>query len=136
MDLFSKYMEAIPMKNQEALTIAEALEYGWFNRYGYPLALLSDQCHNVDGGVIRQLCTKYGITKLYSSPYHPEGDREAERTIQSFKQTIRCILEERHLSSTDWPKLAQEIAFICNSQINASSGYAPQVMFGDKLRVN
>lgn len=103
-DLFSKYMEAIPMKNQEAVTVAEALEYGWFNRYGYPLAMLSDQCRNVDGGVIRELCAKYGITKLHSSAYHPEGDGEAERTIQTFKQTMRCILEERQLLSTNWPK--------------------------------
>ena len=118
-DLFSKFMEAIPMKNQESATIAEALQYGWFHRYGYPLALLSDQCPNVDGTVIRELCGKYGIRKLHSSAYHPEGDGEAERTIQSFKQTMRCCLGERKILTTDWPKLAQEISFICNSQINA-----------------
>ena len=135
-DLFSKYMEAIPMKDQEAVTVAEALEYGWFNRYGYPLALLSDQGRNVDGVLVRELSAKYGITKLHLSAYHPEGDGEAERTIQSFKQTMRCILEERHISSTNWPKLTQEIAFICNSQVNASSGFTPQeIMFGEKLRL-
>ena len=134
-DLFSKFMEAIPMKNQESATIAEALQYGWFHRYGYPLALLSDQCPNVDGTVIRELCGKYGIRKLHSSAYHPEGDGEAERTIQSFKQTMRCCLGERKILTTDWPKLAQEISFICNSQINASTKYTPQeVMFGEKLR--
>ena len=90
-DLFSKFMEAIPMKNQESATIAEALQYGWFHRYGYPLALLSDQCPNVDGTVIRELCGKYGIRKLHSSAYHPEGDGEAEMTIQSFKQTMRVV---------------------------------------------
>ena len=29
-DLFSKFMEAIPMKNQESATIAEALQYDGF----------------------------------------------------------------------------------------------------------
>lgn len=33
-DLFSKYMEAIPMKNQEASTVVEALEYGCFTGMG------------------------------------------------------------------------------------------------------
>ena len=67
------------MKDQEAVTVAKALEYGWFNRYGYPSALLSDQGRNVDGVLVKELCAKYGITKLHSSAYHPEGDGEAER---------------------------------------------------------
>ena len=134
-DLFSKYMEAIPMKNQEASTVVEALEYGWFYRHGYPLALLSDQCPNVDGKLVREVCERYGIEKLHSSAYHPEGDGEAERTIQSFKQCMRCCLEERKISQTNWPKLTQEISFICNSQINASTKCTPhEVMFGEKLR--
>ena len=134
-DLFSKYMEAIPMKNQEATTIAEALRYGWFHRYGFPLALLSDQCPNVDGTIIREICAEYGIQKLHSSAYHPEGDGEAERTIQTFKQCMRCLLEERGITSTDWPKLTQEITFICNSQVNASTRCTPQeIMYGERLR--
>ena len=111
-DLFSKYLEAIPMKNQEAATVAEALEHGWFHRHSYPLALLSDQCPNVDGTVIREICAKYGIRKFHSSPYHPEGDGEAERTIQSFKQCMRSFLEERRISRAHWPRLTQEISFI------------------------
>ena len=123
------------MKNQEAATVAEALEHSWFHRHGYPLALLSDQCPNVDGTVIREICAKYGIRKFHSSPYHPEGDGEAERTIQSFKQCMHCFLEERRISRTHWPRLTQEISFICNSQINASTKCSPhEVMFGEKLR--
>ncbi|KAI6647470.1 hypothetical protein LOD99_12466 [Oopsacas minuta] len=42
-------------------------KYGWFHRHGYPLALLSDQCPNVDGTLVRELCEKYAIQKLLSS---------------------------------------------------------------------
>ena len=106
-----------------------------FYRHGYPLALLSDQCPNVDGKLVREVCERYGIEKLHSSAYHPEGDGKAERTIQSFKQCMRCCLEERKISQTNWPKLTQEISFICNSQINASTKCTPhEVMFGEKLR--
>ena len=100
-DLFSEYIEAVPMKDQEAVTVAEALEYGWLHRYGYPFALLSDQGRNVDGELIRDTCDRNGIAKLHSSVYHPEGDGEVERMIQTSKQCMRCLLEERQISRAD-----------------------------------
>ena len=36
---------------------------------------------------------------------------------------------------TDWPKLLQEIIYIHNAQINASTGFTPnEVMFGTRMR--
>ena len=72
-DLFAKFIEAVPMKNQEASSVVRALEQGWFLRHGYPLALLSDQGRNVDGALVNGLCERLGIEKLRSSPYHPQG---------------------------------------------------------------
>ena len=134
-DLFSKYVEAMPMKDQTAQSITEALDSGWFLRHGYPLALLSDQGQNVDGCLVRQLCRRLGIEKLHSTPYHPQGDGEAERSIQSFKQAMRCLLAEKDVGRTEWPKLLREVCFLHNAQSNASSVLAPnEVMFGTQLR--
>ena len=109
-DRFSKYVEAVPMKDQTAQSVTEALESEWFLRHGYPLAVLSDQGQNVDGCLVRQLCQHLGIEKLHSTPYHPQGDGEAERGIQSFKQTMRCLLAENNMSRTEWPRLLRECA--------------------------
>ena len=55
--------------------------------------------------------------------------------IQTFKQCMRCLLEERQISRTDWPKLTQEITFVCNSLVNVSTGLTPhEIMFGERLR--
>ena len=104
-DLFSKYTEAVAMPDQEASTILTALERGWFYRHGFPITLLSDQGRNVDGSLIREACKKWGIRKIHSSPYHPQGDGEAERGIQTFKQTMRCLLAEKQMERTAWPDL-------------------------------
>ena len=111
-DLFSKYIEAIPMKKQTAQSIIEALESGWLLRHGYPVRTFSDQGPNVDGHLVRQLCQQLGIQNCHSTPYHPQGDGEAERSFQSFKQSLRCQLAEKGLCRTDWPKLLQETSFI------------------------
>ena len=118
-----------------ATSVAKALEQGWFLRHGYPLAVLSDQGRNVDGTLINTLCEKLGIAKLRSSPYHPQGDGQAERSVETFKQAMRCLLAERRISETDWPALVQEVTFTCNSYINVSTGYSPhEVMHGARLR--
>ena len=74
-----KYIEAVPMKNQKADSVVKALEQGWFLRHGYPLTLLSDQGRNVDGSLVNQLCKNLNITKLHSSPYHPQGWTSREK---------------------------------------------------------
>ena len=123
--LFAKFIEAVPMRNQEAGSVLKALEQGWFLRHGYPLILLSDQGRNVDGSLINRLCATLGISKLRSSPYHPQGDGQAERSVQSFKQALRCLLEKRNIGETGWPSLVQEVTFACNSYVNSSTGYSP-----------
>ena len=83
------------MKNQEA----EQLRRYWsMSGFIGIVTLLSDQDRNVDGTVIKYVCAKYGIKKLQSSVYHPEGDGEVERMSQSFEQYMR-LLEDRHISS-------------------------------------
>ena len=134
-DLFAKFVEAVPLKSQDAKSIAKAFMDGWVLRHGYPLVLLSDQGRNVDGAIVRGVCEKLGIEKRRSSAYHPEGDGQAERTVQTFKQQMRCMLEERKIEKTDWPSLVNEVTFQCNAMVNSSTGYSPnEVMFGLELR--
>lgn len=56
MDNFSNFEEAIPMVNQEAITITEALVENAIVRYGTPIQLLTDQRRNVGGTIFREIC--------------------------------------------------------------------------------
>ena len=76
-----------------------------------PQVLISDQGRNVDGTMVREVCEELGIEKRRSSPYHPEGNGQADRTVQTFKQCMRCMLEERKIEKTDWPSLVNEVTF-------------------------
>ena len=96
-DLFSKWVEIAPMSNHTSHSIFTALKTFWFHRHGPPETVLSNQGPNVDGSDIRRALEALGIIKLRTSPYHPEGDGQVERNIQTVKQTIRCILADREL---------------------------------------
>ena len=69
---------------------------------------------NVDGLEIRRSLEAFGVSKLRSSPYHPQGDGQAERSIQTVKQTIRCILSDRQIEKDCWPAVLQEVAYTLN----------------------
>ena len=96
-DLFSKFLEAWPLKEKDTTSVIDGLENACFNRHGLPDLLLSDQENAVDGQKMRDMCRRYGIRKIHSSAYHPQGDGQSERSIQSFKTLLRCILEDRHI---------------------------------------
>ena len=55
--------------------------------------------------------------------------------LRLFLKTMRCLLEERYVEETGWPTLLQEVTFVCNSNVNASTGYSPnEVMYSVRLR--
>ena len=54
-DPFTKWVEAFPLRNKEAETVAKVLVEQVFTRFGVPIALLSDQGKEVDGNIMREL---------------------------------------------------------------------------------
>ena len=133
-DLFTRFVELVPLRDQRAETISEAFLGDWVYRHGLPKILVTDQAHNMDGSVMTQLCEQMGIDKRRSSPYHPEGDGLAERCIQSAKQLLRCMLAEKQMKKTDWPKVMKEASFALNCMQNSSTRLSPhEIMYGVKL---
>ena len=80
------YRYFLQITDQTSHKIVEALESSWILRHGPPEIFLSDQGPNVDGTEIRDALRKWGIEKRRSSPYHPQGDGQSERGIQTTKK--------------------------------------------------
>ena len=128
-DLFTRYIEIQPLKDQCARTLVEAFERGWIYRgYGVPQTILSDQGKNVDGETFREFCKILGVEKKRTSPYRPQADGMSERNIGMVKQVIRCLQEDRHLDKGSWPGLLAEVSFHCNGMPNGSTRISPHML--------
>ena len=130
-DIFSKYIHAIPLRDQSAASVIRAFETSWLFMHGNPLYLLSDQGSNVDGEVIREFCNYFGIEKRRSSAYHSAGNGFAERNIRSIREVLRSALLEKNLHQTKWRKLLPSLVFALNCSISRATKCVPYtVVFG------
>ncbi len=87
-DIFTKYVWAIPTKDQKASTVARALVKNVFLQFGCPLRLHSDCGRNFESKVIEELCELYGVQRSHTTPYHPAGNGQCER----FNRTMHNML--------------------------------------------
>ena len=71
MDMYSRYVEAVPIKKQTANEVAQALFHGWLSRHGISHAILSDRGLHFINNMMSSLLGLLGIEKLNTSAYHP-----------------------------------------------------------------
>jgi len=66
------------------------------------------------------------------SAYHPQTDRQSERTIQSLEDLLQaCVLD--HLGS--WNEVLPLVEFTYNNSYHSSIGMAPyEALFGRRCR--
>ena len=78
-DYFTRWMEAYPIPNQEAVTVAQVLTQEFFFRFCSPEQLHSDQGKQFESELVAEVCKLLGILKTRTTPYHPQSDRLIER---------------------------------------------------------
>ena len=78
-DYFSKWVEAYPIPDQQASTVAEKIASEWVCRYGAPQCLHSDQGTHFESAVFQGMCELLGIDKTRTTPCHPQSDGQVER---------------------------------------------------------
>ena len=86
-DYFTKWVEAYPVLNQEATTLAELLVREFICQFGVPLLIHSDQGRNFESELFAKVCRLRGIKKTRTTPYHPQSDGMVERCNRTIGST-------------------------------------------------
>ena len=84
----TRYPEAVPLKTQDAETVANVL-FGIFSRVGIPTEILSDQGSNFMSELISELCRLLKIRRLSTTPYHPM----ANGLLENFNGVLKMMLK-------------------------------------------
>ena len=132
-DVFSKFTQAVPTRDQKATTVANVLVHEWFYRFGVPARIHSDQGRNFESALISQLCQIYGVQKSRTTTYHPQGNGQCERFNRTLHDLLRTLPLEQKRS---WTQHLAQVVFAYNTTCHTVTGEPPHfLMFGQVPRL-
>ena len=92
-DYFTKWVEAEALAT---ITEKNIRSFVWRNiicRYGIPRVIVSDNEKQFDNSAFKDFCSELGIKNQYSSPAHPQANRQVEVTNRSLLKIIKTRFE-------------------------------------------
>ena len=125
-DYFTKWAEAIPMVDQTAATITNAL-VKLCSVFGLPEVIHSDQGHAFESMLMKNMLDTFCISKSRTTAYHPQCDGMVERFNRSLLQLLRAYVEKE----SDWERYLSMALFAYRTAVHSSTGVSPfMLMFG------
>ena len=124
-DYWTKWMEAYPIPDQQAETVASKLVEEFVCRFGVPTELHSDQGRNFESGVFQEMCKILGIRKTRTTPYNPKSDGLVERYNRTIVNAVSLMILP-HQSQRDWDEYVPFVGMAYRSSVQASTG-RPQI---------
>jgi transposase InsO family protein len=115
MCMFTNWVEVCPLKSLEAEELVDRIMEYIFLRHGCPENLLTDQGRNYASQLLKAFCGRLGITKLQTTPYHPQGNGKAEVFMKFLVSNLATLGEK---DQSNWDLLLPTVAFIHNTTIN------------------
>ena len=132
-DYFTKWMEAFPLPNQEAETVAKKLVEEVVCRFGVPGQLHSDQGRNFESKVMAEMCRLLGIKKTRTTPLNPKSDGLVERFNRTILDVMAKFLQP-HKNQRDWDGILPFAMMAYRCTIQESTGESPNMlMFGREI---
>jgi len=127
-DLFTKWAEAIPLRNKEAVTVARALLDVVFSRFGIPLQLLSDNGKEFDNIVLKEICRLLEIDKIRTTTYQARTNGGVERLHRTMNAMLAKVVST---SQKDWDQYLPSVMGAYRASRHEATGYSPNfMMFG------
>jgi len=122
MDNYTKWAEAIPLRNHTAPTVARALMTHVFARFGMPLQLLSDRGPEFESELFQELCRWMEIDKVRTTAYRPSTNGMVERYHRTLNSILGKIIRE---DQRNWCEKVPIAAAAYRASVHEATGYTP-----------
>ena len=125
-DRTTNWLEAAPMIDTTAITVADTFFRTWICRYGVPLYVISDRGSQFESELFQELSELVGFHRLRTTAYHPECNGKVERQHRTLKTSIMAR-KQNWIDALPAILLGMKITPLEN-------GYSPaELVFGKRL---
>lgn len=129
-DSFSRWMEAYPIPNMEAKTVAAVLVNEFISRFGVPMWIKSDQGKQFKCELFTQVCDLLQVEHYMSTAFHPQGNSRVERMVK----VVGNLLAAFCTTQKEWDEKLPLLTLAYRSTVHEVTGYSPNyVMLGREV---
>ncbi|XP_076467207.1 uncharacterized protein LOC143298275 [Babylonia areolata] len=126
-DHTTRYPDAVPLKNIDTVTVAEAL-WGLWCRTGVPKTVLTDRGTQFTSNMMGEVHRLLGIKGETTTPYHAQCNGVVERFNGTLKKMIRKLAMDK---PTEWDRWIPAALFAYRETPQESTGFAPfELLYG------
>ena len=125
-DVFTKYLFAVPLKNVRADTIARELTSIFFRHSYLPKIILSDLGTSFVSELLHELTKLLEIQLEHASLKHPQTVGVVESSHSALKRFLKLNTNEQW---NDWFKYVHLATFFHNTSYHSAIGCSPTVLF-------
>ena len=130
-DYFTKWVDAILLKTQEATHVAEELVNRFISIFGEPLQVHSDRGINFQSKVFQEVCSLLGIEKTRTTARRPQNDGMVEHANRTIQNMIASYVSDKQ---DDWDEHIPLLMLAYRSSIHVTLGVSlAMMMFGRDL---
>ena len=112
-DSYSKWIDTIPMTNITSSEVIDRLRCA-FSIHRIPYFVVSDDEPSLASQEFNTFCKLNGIKHLMIAPYYPSSNGVAERFIQTFKTSLKKIIEGKEVKELNTIHTAKRICHQLN----------------------
>jgi hypothetical protein len=130
-DNCTRYVEAIPLKKIDTISVYEALE-SFMLRMGFCETISTDGGSQFTSDLMEEILKKFKIMHIRCSPYNAKACGQIERFNQTFK---KCLLRLCHERVQDWHLFIPPCLMAIRETTNSSTGFSSnELVFGRTLK--
>lgn len=131
-DRFTRWPEAIPVKDTSTQTVARAILLHWIARYGVPSDITSDRGSQFVSELWNALARLLGVSLHHTTSYHPQANGLVERFHRSMKTSLRARLADSANWMNELPWVMLGLRTTPKEELKASPA---ELVFGSVLTV-
>ena len=125
-DVFSRYLFAVPLRDQSAESTARAL-VGIFLKHAYiPTTIVTDQGSNFTSAMIRELADLLEIQLKHATVKHPQTVGVVERSHAALKKMLKIF---QNATASNWHTFVDYACYSHNTSYHSSIRCAPTMLF-------